>query len=210
MGRFKLIMLLSIFFLMTQPVFAKSVKNVILDHVETYQTFNSAEITNDILYYSRVYDVDPLIITALFTQESGFNMKARSYTGAIGIAQLQPETAAQLGVNAYNIHENIDGGIRYFSSQQRQFQKFGPWQLTYAVAAYNAGPGAVLDYNGVPPYQETQNHVLRIYEIHKYLVEQMRSTEKNEEAIQVIPIVKNQELTQTKLIPWTESSIRAF
>lgn len=154
---------------------APSVGDVIYNHILRYQQPDIANIiTCDILGYSAKYDVDPLLITALFTQESGFNMYSTSDTGAIGIAQLQPDTAQMLGFYPYDLHQNIEGGVSYFATQQRNFRKFGSWCLTYAVAAYNAGPGAIYDYNGVPPYEETQGHVQKIYNIHVSLMRQMQ------------------------------------
>lgn len=168
-------MLFCLFLLPGSVEAAPAVGDVIYNHILRYQRPEVANVvTGDILRYSSQYDVDPLLITALFTQESSFDMSAISHTGAIGIAQLQPETAKMLGVYPYDIHQNIEGGVSYFATQQRNFHKFGAWCLTYAIAAYNAGPGAIYDYDGVPPYQETQGHVERIYNIHAYLMRQMQ------------------------------------
>ena len=90
----------------------------------------------------------------LVQQESGWNPRARSRKGALGLAQLMPQTAKSLGVNPRIPSENLEGGARYLRTQ---YDKFGSWRL--ALAAYNAGPGAVERYNGVPPYNETQNYV---------------------------------------------------
>lgn len=90
----------------------------------------------------------------LVQQESGFNPKARSHKGAIGLAQLMPATARQLGVDPHDPKQNLEGGARYLA---QMYRKFGSWRL--ALAAYNAGPGAVEKHNGVPPYRETKNYV---------------------------------------------------
>lgn len=90
----------------------------------------------------------------LVQKESAWNAGAVSHAGAIGLAQLMPATARTLGVNPHDPAQNLDGGARYLRTQ---YDTFGSWRL--ALAAYNAGPGAVQQYGGVPPYQETQNYV---------------------------------------------------
>ncbi len=97
------------------------------------------------------------IFLNLITVESNWQDGAHSYKGALGLAQLMPDTAAYLGVNPYDPYENLEGGARYLAEQYR---KFGSWRL--ALAAYNAGPGAVQKYNGIPPYRETQDYVRKI------------------------------------------------
>ena len=90
----------------------------------------------------------------LVQQESGFNQGAVSPKGAIGLAQLMPTTAAHLGVDPNDAKQNLEGGARYL---KMQYDKFGDWKL--ALAAYNAGPEAVVANKGVPPYPETENYV---------------------------------------------------
>lgn len=90
----------------------------------------------------------------LVQQESGWNATAKSHKGALGLAQLMPDTARRLNVDPLDPYQNLDGGARYLS---KQYRKFGSWRL--ALAAYNAGPEAVRKYGGVPPYKETQNYV---------------------------------------------------
>lgn len=158
---------------MTNTAYASSAMfDTILGHVQRYQSTEKAEaISSLILKYSDSYSVDPLLVCALFTQESVFDMSAISPVGAIGIAQIMPATAKSLGINAYDMEQNIEGGIRYFSYQQKRFSSSGDWQLSYAIAAYNAGPGALEKYGGFPPYAETLNHVTVIYSIHTRLKE---------------------------------------
>lgn len=93
----------------------------------------------------------------LVQQESGWNPRARSHAGAIGLAQLMPFTARKLGVNPHDPKQNLEGGARYL---RMQYNKFRSWRL--ALAAYNAGPGAVQKYSGVPPYKETRGYVKAI------------------------------------------------
>jgi soluble lytic murein transglycosylase-like protein len=90
----------------------------------------------------------------LVHQESRWNAKAVSHAGAIGLAQLMPGTAALLRVDPTIPAQNLEGGARYL---KQQYTEFGTWRL--ALAAYNAGPGAVKKYGGIPPYRETKNYV---------------------------------------------------
>lgn len=94
----------------------------------------------------------------LVQAESGWNPTALSPKGAQGLAQLMPGTAALLGVDAAIPEQNLEGGARYL---RMMYERFGNWRL--ALAAYNAGPGAVDEHGDVPPYVETQNYVVAIY-----------------------------------------------
>lgn len=94
----------------------------------------------------------------LVQQESGWNPTAVSHKGALGLAQLMPDIANRLGVDPNDPYQNLDGGARYLS---RQFRKFKDWRL--ALAAYNAGPEAVREHGGVPPFAETEDYVRKIW-----------------------------------------------
>lgn len=106
---------------------------------------------------ARKHGVPEDLFLRLVQQESGWNPGAVSNKGATGLAQLMPGTAARLGVDADDPHDNLDGGARYL---RMMFDRFGDWKL--ALAAYNAGPEAVSKHGGVPPYRETQGYVVAI------------------------------------------------
>lgn len=103
---------------------------------------------------ARKHGVPEDLFLRLVQQESGWNPSARSHKGATGLAQLMPDTARLLRVDIENPHQNLDGGARYL---RMMYDKFGSWRL--ALAAYNAGPKAVEQHDGIPPYQETRNYV---------------------------------------------------
>lgn len=105
------------------------------------------------------HGIDPALLFGLIQQESGFDPSARSGAGALGLTQLMPSTAASLGVaDPLDPAESIEGGAAYLASMM---QRFGG-NAEEALAAYNAGPGAVEQYNGVPPYPETEQYVARV------------------------------------------------
>lgn len=105
------------------------------------------------------YGLDPALLKGLIRQESNFNASARSGAGAQGLTQLMPGTAASLGVtDATDPAQAIDGGAKYL---KQQLDRFGG-DASKALAAYNAGPGAVAKFGGVPPYAETQNYVTKV------------------------------------------------
>jgi soluble lytic murein transglycosylase-like protein len=103
------------------------------------------------------YGIDPSILAAMASQESGFNAGAVSAAGAQGLMQFMPGTARSLGINPLDPSQAIDGAARMLADGNRQF---GSWGL--ALAAYNAGPNAVKRYGGVPPYKETQAYVPKV------------------------------------------------
>ncbi len=105
------------------------------------------------------HGVDPALLAGLVKQESNFNPNAGSPAGAQGLTQLMPATAASLGVT--NVHDPVqalDGGAKYLRQQLDRFDG----DVARALAAYNAGPGAVERFGGVPPYAETQEYVRRV------------------------------------------------
>lgn len=107
---------------------------------------------------ARRHGVPEDLFLRLVNQESRFKPKARSHKGAIGLAQLMPGTAKDLGVDPHDPQQNLEGGARYL---KMMYDQFGSWRL--ALAAYNAGPGAVKKHGGVPPFRETRNYVKKIW-----------------------------------------------
>ncbi|TNC69507.1 lytic transglycosylase domain-containing protein [Rubellimicrobium roseum] len=107
---------------------------------------------------ARRHSVPEDLFLRLVQQESGWHAGAVSSKGAIGLAQLMPGTAQLLGVDPHDPQQNLEGGARYLRAQ---FERFGTWDL--ALAAYNAGPEAVAQYGGIPPYRETQGYVKAIW-----------------------------------------------
>lgn len=114
-----------------------------------------AEIARAIQDASTRHSVSAPLVEAVAWQESRFNQAAVSPKGALGVMQLMPATARQLGVDAGDAKSNIEGGVLYLSQMLRRFEG----DLPRALAAYNAGPEAVQRYGGVPPYAETQAYV---------------------------------------------------
>lgn len=119
---------------------------------------SKGEILNLIDKYSQKYNIDKNLVKAVVQQESGFNSKAVSPVGALGLMQLMPSTAKGLGVrNPFDAEQNIAGGTKYLKNLINKYDS-----VKLGLAAYNAGSGAVNKYGGVPPYKETQNYVNRI------------------------------------------------
>lgn len=147
--------------------FTKGVKKKTL--AASYSASNKSNLAMRLKKYKHLIEmkakkhgIDPEWLAGLFRQESNFNPYAVSHCGAMGMGQIMPETARYLGVkDPFNAAQNIDAAAKYL---KEQYDRFGSMDL--ALAAYNAGPGAVRKHKGIPPYRETQNYVKAIRSHH--------------------------------------------
>lgn len=158
-----------------QDAEAAEIPEVIAGDIGCYNS-NSTQIywiTDAICYASSLYQVDPLLVTAVMETESHFSFGTfytPSSAGAIGLMQLMPGTAAAIGVDPYDPLGNVVGGTAYLRNMLDDFSGYGEYAVTNAVAAYNAGPAAVTAYGGCPPYNETQNYVIRVSDAYNRLL----------------------------------------
>jgi len=132
--------------------------------VDWYSTpLHQDKFSDAIATAAHQHGIDAALIRALIHAESGFNPLARSHKGAIGLMQLMPGTARDLGVqDATAVQQNIEGGVRYLANLLQQYEG----DVTLATAAYNAGPANVARYGGIPPFEETQTYVKRVKILH--------------------------------------------
>jgi soluble lytic murein transglycosylase-like protein len=139
------------------PDAAKARASVAVDAVAAPTgAVGSIPFQNEIAAAAAKYGVDPALLAGVVKQESNFNPNAQSGVGAKGLTQLMDSTARGLGVtNSFDPAQSLDGGAKFLGGLLKQFH--GDQSL--ALAAYNAGPGAVQKYGGIPPYQETQRYV---------------------------------------------------
>ena len=122
--------------------------------------------------YANQYGISPWLIKSIIWTESCFDSNAVSRVGAEGLMQLMPGTAKELGVkNSFDPIANIQSGVLYFSDLLKQFDQ----NVRFALAAYNAGPGAVSKYGGIPPYKETQKYVSKVLKKYRGYVKQAAS-----------------------------------
>lgn len=125
---------------------------------------NTQAYRDDVRQLAVKYQIDPALVRAVMHAESAFKVNALSNKGAQGLMQLMPGTARDMGVtNAFDARQNIEGGIKYLAWLLETFNG----DIKLATAAYNAGPGAVKRYNGIPPYAETEVYVERVGILHQ-------------------------------------------
>jgi soluble lytic murein transglycosylase-like protein len=146
----------------TVAVYA-SVLHRINPHLPSWQ---SRDLARRVLANAERWRLDANMLVAIVTVESRWHTHAVSRAGAIGLGQLMPGTAAHLGVDPRNAGQNLSGAARYLRGL---VQRFGSKHYALVFAAYNAGPKAVADYGGIPPYAETQHYVVKVMDAWQYL-----------------------------------------
>ena len=151
-----------------------------------------------IVKHSMELGIDPALALSLAKQESGFKHELKSPYGAVGVFQLLPSTAKKMGYNPYYLSDNIKGGLKYY---QMLYKQFGSVEL--ALAAYNAGPGNVARYKGMPPFKETKlfvNQIMNEYRNLKNNPDPAIIKYKQINAKKAENILKPQQKTEVKVI----------
>jgi soluble lytic murein transglycosylase-like protein len=123
--------------------------------------WQSQDLAKHLLINANRWKIDANMLVALVTVESAWHTHAESWAGAIGLGQLMPGTAARLGVDPRDPYQNLQGAARYLYGLLTRFHT-SPNRYALAFAAYNAGPKAVEEFGGIPPYAETQNYVVKV------------------------------------------------
>ena len=136
--------------------FTNKVKEYVIENVGDFELANG--LYGYIKYYAKEYGVEEELVVSVIKVESNYDVVAVSPVGAIGLMQLMPKTAEYLGVEAEYIPENIKGGVKYL---KECLSKNGE-DIALALAAYNAGLGAVKKYSSIPPYRETQKYIEKV------------------------------------------------
>jgi soluble lytic murein transglycosylase-like protein len=138
----------------------------VLRHINPQMpSWQSRDLARRVLVNAERWRIDANMLVAIVTVESSWHTHAISSAGAIGLGQLMPGTAALLGVNPHDPKQNLSGAARYLRGLMERFGKH--YRLVFA--AYNAGPKAVNEYGGIPPYEETQDYVIRVLDEWAYL-----------------------------------------
>lgn len=179
-------------------------KNSVTSTVKKEYSATAKQLEDIFMKASKKYNVSIDLLKAVAKQESNFQITAVSKSGAQGIMQLMPATAKALGVtDSFDPEQNIMGGAKFLSQMLERYNS----NITLALAAYNAGPGSVDKYNGVPPYEETQDYVVKVanYMNQNIIISEQKdgttfssSQEKNNAAATKYKITYEQWLAQIK------------
>ena len=151
---------------------AVAVYATVLRHINPQlPAWQSRDLARRVLVNAERWRLDANMLVAIVTVESEWHTKAVSSAGAIGLGQLMPGTAARLGVNPRDPEQNLSGAARYLRGLLR---RFGSKHYALVFAAYNAGPKAVAEYGGIPPYGETEAYVVRVLDTWQRLTKTVR------------------------------------
>lgn len=142
--------------------------SVLRSYNKSMPEWQSKDLARHMLMSAAHWNLDANVLAAIVTVESSWHTHAVSYAGAIGLGQLMPGTAATLGVNPRDPKQNLSGAARYLSGLMQTFGS-NPNRYKLVFAAYNAGPKAVQQFGGVPPYSETQRYVVKVLRTWKHL-----------------------------------------
>lgn len=143
------------------PAAVKTYSRVLRKINPQMPAWQSRALASHLLINARRWKIDANILVALVSVESAWHTHARSWAGAMGLGQLMPETAARLHVNPHDPYQNLQGAARYLGGLLARYRR-SPHRYALAFAAYNAGPKAVSEYGGIPPYYETENYVVKV------------------------------------------------
>ena len=178
MKKFLIALIISVSFIGVESATVEAVEpyDVIRKEISYYHHGEKeiAWLSMAILYAAEQCQLDPLLITAVMETESAFRFNAISPAGAIGLMQLMPGTASMIGIDPHKPLANIVGGAIYLKNQLNRFAGNGAYAISYALAAYNAGPQAVINANGIPKFAETQNYVVRVINNYNRLQQMLR------------------------------------
>jgi soluble lytic murein transglycosylase-like protein len=145
----------------TSPAAVRAYAHVLRKINPQMPAWQSQDLAKHLLINANRWKIDANMLVALVTVESAWHTHARSWAGAIGLGQLMPGTAAKLGVNPHDPYQNLQGAARYLYGLLTRFRG-KPNQYKLAFAAYNAGPKAVEEFGGIPPYAETEHYVVKV------------------------------------------------
>ena len=155
------------------PVTIAVYASVLREYNPQLPDWKSKDLARHLLMTAKRWDIQPNMLAAIVSVESSWHTSAVSYAGAIGLGQLMPGTAAKLGVNPHDPAQNLSGAARYLRGLLERFGS-NPHRYELTFAAYNAGPKAVEEYGGIPPYGETQHYVVKVLRAWHHLDSRVR------------------------------------